>query len=271
MKIKLLISISLALILMLGISGTVLAAPAAQETTPIEGTVLSVTPETDPTTGETTVLVEVLLADGVTTQTVRITDDDASALGLVTIDPTTGEVTIADTAVGSPVSIDPAQVISDEGEGEEAQHPVGTILADFFGADYGAIMDAHDDGFGFGVIAQALWMADKLEGEADFTAILEAKESGDYTGFTFEDGTTPENWGQFRKAVLQDDKKANLGQVMSGHAESGDEDGGEDGDDGEEDGEEGEESLEADSSSTTLHGNGNGHGKGHGKGKGKKH
>lgn len=270
MKIKLLISISLALILMLSISGTVLAAPAAQETTPIEGTVLSITPETDPTTGETTVLVEVLLADGVTTQTVRISDDDAAALGLVTIDPTTGEVTVVDTAIGGDVTIQPTQVIGDEGEGEEAEHPVAAFLSDFFGVESGAIMDAHEDGFGFGVIAQALWMADKMDDGTTFDAILDAKESGDYPTLTDEDGNTftPQNWGQFRKEVLQGDKKANLGQVMSGHADSGDEDGGEDGEDGEDDGEEGEESLDA----TTLHGNGNGHGKGnHGKGKGKKH
>lgn len=260
MKTKILISIGLALLLLLGAPGAVLAAAPAQETLPTEGTVQSITPETDATTGETTVLVEVLLADGVTTETVRISDDDAAALGLVTIDPLTGEVVVVDTAIGSDVSIDPGLVIVDEGD-EEAQHPVGAVLSEFFDADYDAIMTAHEDGFGFGVIAQALWMADKLDDGSDFEAILDAKESGDYSEFFEEGEAAPENWGQFRKAVLQGDKKANLGQVMSGHADNGDEDGGE----------EGEESLDANSNPSNGNGNGNGKGNhGNGKGKGKK-
>jgi len=101
------------------------------------------------------------------------------------------------------------------------------------------------------VIAQALWMTDKLEGDSEvFLAIIDAKKSGDYSSITMPDGSTPSNWGQFRKALLQGDRKANLGQIMSGHATS------------EEDG------NTATQSETKSHGNGNKKDKNHGKGNG---
>jgi hypothetical protein len=43
--------------------------------------------------------------------------------------------------------------------------------------------------------------------------------NNDYSGITLPDGSVPTNWGQFRKALLSGDPKANLGQIMSGHAE----------------------------------------------------
>jgi hypothetical protein len=113
------------------------------------------------------------------------------------------------------VDIDPESVIPDE---EKPRHPVGSVLATFFSeiTDYDAIMGAHEDGFGFGVIAQALWLTQKLEGDSViFLSILEAKRSGDYSDFVLPDGTTPKNWGQFRKAVMEKEK-GNLGIVMSG-------------------------------------------------------
>ncbi len=99
------------------------------------------------------------------------------------------------------------------------QHPVALALAEFFSdiTNYVTIMQKHEDGFGFGVIAQALWMTRKLDGDSeDFLAILSAKETGNYDAFAdlFED-EVPQNWGQFRKAILNGEKKNNLGCIMS--------------------------------------------------------
>jgi hypothetical protein len=72
-------------------------------------------------------------------------------------------------------------------------------------------MEAHTDGNGFGVIAQALWLIKKLGGSAnDFVLLLEAKKTGDYQAFVLEDGTIPTSWGQLRRAI-----SSNLGNVMS--------------------------------------------------------
>ena len=107
---------------------------------------------------------------------------------------------------------------------DEAQNPAGAALASYFAdiTDYETIMNAYNGEFdfgecGFGVIAQALWLTRKMGGNSDtFLAVLLAKQTGDYSAFIFEDGTAvPENWGQFRKLVLDGDKKANLGVVMS--------------------------------------------------------
>lgn len=202
-------------------TSAVLAAPAAQTTTPITGTVQSITLEDQ--NGVTTVVVTVLTSEG--TQTLRLSLEYAASLGLVTIDPATGLPVVNESAINTEVTIDPALIVPDPLPDDQAQHPVAAILADFFadlpGVTYDAIMQAHEDGVGFGVIAQALWMTQKLEGDlAGFEAIIEAKQTGDYSAVTLPDGSTPTNWGQFRKALLQGDKKANLGQIMSGHANS---------------------------------------------------
>lgn len=254
MRRKTLIGITLALALAVSLTGTALAAPAAQEATPITGTVQSIAVETDATTGESTVVVEVLDELGAT-QTVRLSAEDAATLGLVTIDPETGEVTPVEEAIGTDVSIDPALVISDE---DEAQHPVGAALAEFFGVDYDTIMEAHEEGAGFGVIAQALWMSQQLEGGSEtFTMIVDAKQDHDYSGITMPDGSTPENWGQFKHALQQQGE--NLGAVMSGHADPLEDESGEDIGEGTD-----ETTL------TTQQENGNnGHGHGRGRGKGK--
>lgn len=196
------------------------AAPAAQDTTPITGTVESITLETD--TGVTTVLVT--LADGMGgTQTLRLSLEETTALGLVT-DDGEGNPVVDDTAIGSTIEIDPLTVIPDEEA--EKQHPVGSAISDFFsellGVDYETVMAYHDDGAGFGVIAQALWMTNALEGDSEtFAAIMDAKRNKDYSGIALPDGSTPQNWGQFRKAVMKDREKAkeNLGAIMSGRGE----------------------------------------------------
>ena len=108
------------------------------------------------------------------------------------------------------------------------KHPVGSALSNFFsdllGVDYQTIMEYHDNGAGFGVIAQALWMTNALGGDSEtFAAILEAKQTKDYSAITLPDGSTPQNWGQFRKAVMSDREKSkeNLGAIMSGRANNG--------------------------------------------------
>jgi hypothetical protein len=103
---------------------------------------------------------------------------------------------------------------------ETVQNPVGAVIASFFGLDYSDVEDLHQDGTGYGVIAQACWMSYELNGDASACAdIVAAKKSGDYSAFVLPDGSTPTNWGQFKKA-LSDNKNAfqTLGAVVSGHA-----------------------------------------------------
>lgn len=202
--------------------GSVFAAPALQDGS-ITGTATALECGTD-SAGNTIILVTVEDAEG-TSQIVGIDLETAEGLGLVTLDEgglpdcsAEAFTAILDAAPeeGLAVEIAPEDVIPVETE--EAKHPVGLALSLFFSdiVDYDAIMEAHDNGTGFGVIAQALWMTMKMEGDADFfMEIITAKESGDYSGFVLEDGSTPQNWGQFKKAVLNGDKKNNLGAVMS--------------------------------------------------------
>lgn len=193
----------------------VFAAPVTQEEF-ITGVVTALACETDTTTGITTFLVTVKEAAG-SSQTVRIDQATAEAINLIKTsengNPDCSTESLTE-SIGWKVAIALDSVIPDE---QEPQHPVGSALATFFEdvTDYETIMAAHDGGVGFGVIAQALWLTRKLEGDNDvFLAVLEAKRSGDFSDFTFEDGTAPENWGQFKKAVMAG-KKGNLGDVMS--------------------------------------------------------
>ena len=161
-----------------------------------------------------------LLDDLGATQTVRLSVDTASALGLVSLDPVTSEPVVNETQIGQPVQIDPVTVIPDE-TSEEPAHPIAVLLAAFFGEDASVVNDYHQDGFGFGVIAQAMWMSKNLNEDATLAGlILDAKKSGDYSEFILPDGSTPTNWGQFKKAVSE--KKNNLGVIVSGSAEPDD-------------------------------------------------
>jgi hypothetical protein len=229
---KILIAFMLAIAVLVSQFGAVLAAPALQEGT-ISGTVTGLVCEVDLSTTAKTFLVTTQGADG-TSQTVRIDQFTADRLKLITIN-TDGSPDCSPEALenarGMEVTIDTTAIIPDE---EENQHPVGAALATFFEEEkditfedmttYDAIMKAHEeDGFGFGVIAQALWLTLKLESalpelspEEIFQMILDAKQKGDFSEFAslFQD-ETPQNWGQFRKAVLDGDKKGNLGTVMS--------------------------------------------------------
>jgi len=249
LKTKLIATMLLTAAVLFAQVGNVAAAPVTQVTTPITGTIQSIIPETD-SSGVTTILVT-LLDDQGATQTVRLSVDTAVGLGLVSLDPITGELLVVAVA-GDPVEIDPATVIPDVSSGdEEAVHPIAALLSAFFGEDGSVIDSYHEDGFGFGVIAQALWMSQNLNGDASLASeILEAKESGDFSAF-FPEGTEniPTNWGQFKKAVLE--KKNNLGVIVSGHAEPE------------------ELTAQQEPGNGNGHGHGNGNGNGHGNNKNK--
>lgn len=212
---KFFISLVLTLTVLAAQVGAVFAAPALQELSPVRGAVQSITLETDINTGVTIVILSVLNENGLS-KTVRIGLETATKFGVITLDGD-GNPSINTSLLGQSVEIDNMALILDR---EEDQHPIGSALAAFFsdiaGIDYETIMAAYDEGTGFGVIAQALWLTTKLEGDAKvFEAILEAKQSGDYGVFILEDGTEPKNWGQLRKAILESGKKDNPGLVMS--------------------------------------------------------
>jgi len=219
LKTKLFASILLIAAVLFAQVGAVAAASPAQDTTPISGTIQTITIETD--TNEVTTVVVTLLDDQGATQTVRLSVDEAAKLGLVEVDPatnlpvideTTGLPVVDETKLNTTIEI-PAQPTE-----EVPVHPISKLLADFFGMDATVVDGYHEDGYGFGVIAQALWMSKNLNGDATTAGlILEAKKTGDYSAFTLPDGSTPSNWGQFKKAVSE--KKNNLGSIVSGKAD----------------------------------------------------
>lgn len=107
----------------------------------------------------------------------------------------------------------------------DTNQPVGEALAAFFcqslGVDYATIQQWHTEGFGYGVIAQSLFMAQLLGGDATLAQeILTAKQTHDFSGLTLPDGATPTNWGQLMKDVLGATVRSmtNLGAIMSGRA-----------------------------------------------------
>lgn len=205
---KLLGSVLVVLAVLFAQVGNVAAAPQAQDTTPITGTIVSIVTEMD---AEGTTIVVVTLEGG---QTVRMSVETAVTLGLVTLDPTTNEPVVDETKVGQIV------VIPEE---EEDVHPIAEILGDYFEVDPSVVNEYHEDGFGFGVIAQAMWMSEGLNGDASAAGlILEAKRSGNYEAFTLPDGSSPTNWGQFKKALKENKDKHNLGVIVSGHADDDD-------------------------------------------------
>jgi hypothetical protein len=229
---KVFTSILMVLILTALSGASVWAAPNGQEgEESISGIVREIVIEVDEE-GTTTILVT-LVDDSGATQTVRLSLETATALGLVGED-TEGNPAVNEDMIGETVEIDPGDVIED---GEEALHPVASALTEFFDEilelEEGAIMGYHEAGMGFGVIAQACWMSYALEGDARLLdAILNAKKNHDFNIsdpdegtpiVTLPDGKVPTNWGQFKKAVLRSEKVqknlANLGAIMSGRAE----------------------------------------------------
>lgn len=208
-------SLVLALTLLLVQVGGVFASPARQNPNPVGGIVQSITLEADTVTGVTIVSVDVMDSNDAM-QSVRVTLEVAIAQGLVILNGD-GKPEINNSALGQPVEIAPASLIPND---EENDHPVANALATFFsdieGIDYQTIMTTHEQGVGFGVIAQTLWLTTKLEGDAAiFEELIHAKQTGDFSSFILEDGSSPENWGQLKKAILGKDKKDGLGVVIS--------------------------------------------------------
>ena len=217
-KAKFVISLILAATVLFLQVGGVFAAPASPKSTPVIGVVQSITLETDSTTGVTIVIVD-LIDNNQLLQRVRISQEKAIVLGLIVLNGD-GKPGINNLALGKQIEIEPENVIPAQ---EENQHPVGNALATFFsdveGVDYESIMAMHEQGVGFGVMAQTLWLTKKLEGDLEtFQAIVNAKQTGDYSAFILEDGTIPQNWGQLRKLIL--DKKNNL-KIVKPNQENG--------------------------------------------------
>jgi hypothetical protein len=225
---KILASIFLVLAVLFTQVGNVAAAPQIQETTPPQ--VTEITTETDES-GVTTVLVTLLLEDQ-TTQQVRISLEYATEIGLINSE--TGEPVLPE-EVPDGATIDPGQVIEVipvEEPTEVAVHPIAWLLSQFFGEDPTVVNDYHEDGFGFGVIAQALWISRNITGTESETGnaslaeeILQAKADKDFQAFFDshpeffgEEESAPSNWGQFKKSLLE--KKNNLGVIVSGQEES---------------------------------------------------
>lgn len=216
LRTKLVTTILLALTVLFAQVGTAAAAPKAQDVTPVTGTIQSITIDSD-VDGNTIVLVT--LSDELgATQTVQFSLENALTLGLVSTDPATSEPFANEELIGTTTEFDPALGTIVEAPIEESNHPISIILAAFFGEDASVIDAYHEDGYGFGVIAQAFWMSQNYGGDASLTSvILEAKKTGDYSAIELADGSTPTNWGQFKKALSN--KKDNLGTVVSGKAD----------------------------------------------------
>jgi hypothetical protein len=220
-KWKLLLSLILGLAVVFNQSGIVNAAPPFQDGTFIAGTIQNIVAQTDADTGDQTVVVT-LLVNG-ESQSLRLSVE--TAIGLFLIDE---NLVVDDSMIDTDVEIDLSTVIPDETPVEEKQHPVGAKIAEFFSGlidvDYEMIMSSHSDGLGFGVITQALWMTQKLGGDDTlFQDILDAKlNNDDYSMITLPDGTFPQNWGQFKKAVLKGEDENSLGDVMSDKEENDD-------------------------------------------------
>ena len=215
---------SLALILLLSqvmVVGAQEAEPLTENVSDQAGTVQEVTVGTDETTGETMVYVTMVDSETGETQTVTVDVQTAADLGLVTLDEE-GNPVVNEDVVGQEIDIDPEAIVDEpEPVEEEKEHPVGSALAEFFtdlvGVDYDTVMSYHEDGAGFGTMAQALWMTSQMGGDTElFTTIMDAKLTKDYSAVTLPDGSTPQNWGQFKKALRDGDNssKENMGAVM---------------------------------------------------------
>jgi hypothetical protein len=196
-------AVVLAVVLSVAQISVAAAAPVSQGTT---ATVISCTAD-----GSGGWNIDYTTDGGATTSTVNLSDADAQTLGIV---DGTGACNTGGTFDTGGLPADPCDLPDD------ASQPVGGALTSFFcgsqGTSYDMIEGWHIDGFGYGVIAQALFAADMLG--LDPQAVLDAKKSGDYSALGLE-GVN--NWGQLRKAVLNSGEKSlsNLGAIMSGRAD----------------------------------------------------
>jgi len=227
------VALVVALALAVGQTSFAQAAPLQQATT-TDVTINSITEVTDPTTLVTTYEVNVTYAGGFTT-TLTLTAEQAASTtpALVTCDATFTTCTINTAVVDTTVAIDSTVTTDPCAAPADGSQPVGEALQGFFcgsqGVSYDTIMGWQTGGYGFGVIAQALFMAQALGGDPTLAAaILAAKTSGDYSvlettlqGLGYDTSTVKNwNWGQVKKLVMSEEVKSmtNLGAVMSGRA-----------------------------------------------------
>lgn len=174
----------------------------------LSGTLGSLVFFTTPTTQITSLSLIVIDAAGLD-QTASLDLEPAVALKLISPDPT---------MIGTPIVIDPTLIIK-----SITLVKGTTALETFFGTALGLsgeeLAAYKAEGYGYGEIAQACWMATQLGGDAALLdQILTAKQTGDFSTFVLPEGAVVTNWGQLRKAILTDPHQ-NLGQIMSGHAD----------------------------------------------------
>jgi len=132
-----------------------------------------------------------------------------------------GLITANEAMISTPLEIEPDDLL------ESGFYPrVLSMLGIFFGTSPGITLDQLTDyreaGFGYGVIAQACWLATTLGGDATLLdQILTAKSTGDFNAIILPDGTSVANWGQLRHAVNIEHGQ-NLGSIVSGRADDHD-------------------------------------------------
>lgn len=158
---------------------------------------------------------------GITTLTVNLTDaSDITADFILDLETAVfNEMVITnDLMIGTEIVLD-ATLILDSSTFGKIVSKLGAFFGSTLGVDFATLQTYQAEGYGYGVITQASWMAAMLGGDAETLAqILAAKSSGDFSAFVLADGSTAANWGQLRKALLTDGKQ-NLGQIMSGKAD----------------------------------------------------
>ena len=216
-KLKFFLCLFLGVAVVIAQAGSALAAPSWQDDAPITGTVQSAVVEADSVSDTQTVLVTLLVNREA--QSIHVSVQTAADLGLVSLDEN-GAAVIDESVWGSDLTIASADILSDGSVTNERDHPVGSKITEFFSGlvdvDYELVMSSRSNRFGFGVISQALWMTDNLGGDATlFETILDAKKSNDYTSVALSETTIPQNWGQFKKTVLQEAGDNTPGDVVS--------------------------------------------------------
>jgi hypothetical protein len=219
-RVSLLAGLVVVLALLAAQVSVVYAAPLA--TAAPDGTIVSVTQSTD--VNSNTIFVVVVTDSNNVNQTVDMTPAEAEAAGLVT-DNGDGTFTINGVAGDQIVN----GMLQTQGQGDsnpcdvpDGANPVDSALTGFFcggGALGGDTIEGlHQDGYGYGLIAQACFMAEALGTSCG--DVLDAKSSKDFSGLGLPDGTDVTNWGQLRKFVLGEEVKSltNLGAIQSGRA-----------------------------------------------------
>jgi hypothetical protein len=172
------------------------------DTVETTGLVYSITVD-DPTNAESTVTVRLLVDDP---KEFTFSLEEAVTHGFLVVDTT---------MIGTEIVIDSGDILDSATFGK-AISKLGSFFAaaNLVGVDFTTLQEYKDDGYGYGVISQALWMAANIGGdEATFAMIMEAKRTGNFSLLS----DTATNWGQYRNEILTSGKQ-NLGQIMSGKA-----------------------------------------------------